>query len=183
MKSDFFAQYKNEIRPKLQKKLKLNLMQIPSIEKIVVNAGIGSFLKKINSKNPDFVIENLTKICGQKPVLRKAKVSVSNFKVREGMPVGVSTTLRKHAAYNFLGKLIHIVFPRVRDFRGVKKNIFDPNGNCSFGFSDFTVFPETEIPEDSRKIHGLQVTIVFSGEKNPEFSRQFLELFNFPFKK
>lgn len=109
-------------------------------------------------------------------------MAVSNFKLREGMPVGVFVTLRKQAAYNFLDKLINVVYPRVRDFRGVKKNIFDHEGNLSFGLNDHTVFPEISMPEDSRKIHGLQVTIVISG-KNVDNSKALMAEFGFPFKK
>jgi len=183
MKSQLFDRYQNEIRPELMKTLGIkNPMQIPRIEKIIVNAGIGSHLQKLGSKDTSEIEENLKKITGRKPIVQRAKQSVSNFKLREGMPVGVLATLRRGEAYNFLDKLVHIVFPRVRDFRGVKKTIFDRDGNASVGFNDFTVFPEVEIPEDSRKIHGLQVTIVISGGC-PTRSKALLDAFGFPFKK
>lgn len=183
MKSPLYDQYINEIRAKLQEEFGIkNPMNVPQIEKICINVGMGSYLQKLNSKDFSLVETNLTNISGRKPVLRKAKLSVSNFKLRQGQPVGMFVTLRKQAAYNFLYKLIHVVYPRVRDFRGVKRNIFDRSGNCSFGFKDFTVFPETSVPEDSRKVHGLQVTIVIkNGDK--EKSLRLMELFDFPFVK
>ena len=183
MNSPLQSQYETQVRSALQKDLKItNPMQVPRIEKIVINAGIGSYLQRIGSKNPDEVVENITKIAGQKPVVQKAKLSVSNFKLREGMPVGIKVTLRKAAAYNFLYKLIHIVYPRVRDFRGVSPATFDRAGNVSFGFADATVFPEVPIPEDSRRVHGLQVTLSISG-RDKAHSKALLDAFGFPFKK
>lgn len=183
MKSPLYDQYVNEIRAALQAEFGIkNPMNVPQIEKVCVNVGMGSYLQKLGSKDYSLIEDNLTNITGRKPVLRRAKLSVSNFKLRAGQPVGMFVTLRKQAAYNFLYKLIHVVYPRVRDFRGVKRNIFDKNGNCSFGFSDYSVFPETTIPEDSRKIHGIQVTIVIkNGDKKQ--SMELLELLNFPFVK
>jgi large subunit ribosomal protein L5 len=183
MKSELYEKYQKEIREKLCKDLKIkNPMEVPKIEKITINAGIGSYLSRLGSKDASYVIECLTDIAGQKPVLNKAKMSISNFKLREGMPVGVSVTLRKDAAYNFLYKLINLVYPRVRDFRGVNRNVFDKDGNCSVGFKDHTVFMEMEKPENSNKVFGLQVSIVTS-TKNVEYSRKLLEEFGFPFKK
>lgn len=183
MKSLFFQRYQNEIRPKLQKELGIkNPLQVPGIEKICINVGMGSYLQRLGSKDFSFVEENIKRISGQKPVIRKAKLSVSNFKLREGQPVGISVTLRSDMAYNFLEKLIHIVYPRVRDFRGVNRNVFDSRGNCSVGFPDHTVFPEAVVPEDSRKIHGLQVTIITS-TSDVDHSRRLLESFGFPLKK
>jgi large subunit ribosomal protein L5 len=183
MKSPLYDQYLNEVRIKLQEEFGIkNPMNVPQIEKICINVGMGSYLQKLSSKDYSLVEQNIINITGRKPVLRKAKLSVSNFKLRQGQPVGMFVTLRKQAAYNFLYKLLHVVYPRVRDFRGVKRNIFDQNGNCSFGFKDYTVFPETTVPEDSRKIHGLQVTIVIKhGDKKQ--SIRLMELFKFPFMK
>ena len=181
--SELYDQYQKEIRGKLQKELGIkNPLEVPTIEKIVLNIGMGSYLTRLGSKDYSFVEDNLTRIAGQKPVVRKSRLSISNFKLREQMPVGVSVTLRDQAAYNFLYKLIHVVYPRVRDFRGVNKNIFDKEGNCSLGFKDHTVFPEGTTPDDSRKIHGLQVTIVTS-TNNAEHSKALLDAFGFPFKK
>ncbi len=178
-----YERFNTEIKAKLGKELGIkNPMQIPQIEKVCINVGMGSYLQKTGSKDFAFVEENIRLLAGQKPVIRKAKCSVSNFKLREGSPVGISVTLRGKDAYNFVDKLIHVVYPRVRDFRGVKQNIFDKNGNCSVGFSDHTVFPEALQPEDSRKIHGVEVTIVTT-TKNADHTRALLESLDFPFKK
>jgi len=178
-----YERFNTEIKKDLGKKLDIkNTMQTPQVEKVCINIGMGSYLQRIGSKDFSFVEENLKRLSGQKPVVRKSKLSVSNFKLREGSPVGVSVTLRGKDAYNFIDKMIHVVYPRVRDFRGVKRNIFDKKGNCSIGFPDHTVFPEAQQPEDSRKIHGVEVTIVTTTE-NSEHARALLESFNFPFKK
>jgi len=183
MKSELYEKYIKEIRGKLQKDLGIkNPMEVPKIEKIVINAGIGSYLQKLGSKDASYIIESLSQIAGQKAVLNKAKMSISNFKLREGMPVGVSVTLRNDKAYNFLYKLINLVYPRVRDFRGVSGNPFDKDGNCSVGFKDHTVFMEIEKPENSNKVFGLQVTIVTS-TKNKDHAKALLTEFGFPFKK
>lgn len=183
LKSLLYDRYKKEIIPALEKELGIkNPMQIPALEKVCINIGMGSYLQKLGAKDFSFVEENLQALSGQKPVVRKSKMSVSNFKLREGQPVGLSVTLRGPAAYNFIDKLIHVVYPRVRDFRGVNRNIFDKKGNCSLGFNDHTVFPEGKQPEDSRKIHGVQITIVTSTD-NKDHSEKLLEMFDFPFKK
>lgn len=182
MKSALYDQYQKEVVPKLMKELGLkNPTQVPRIEKVCVNVGMGSYLQKLGTKDFSGVEETVTKITGQKPVIRRSRMSVSNFKLRENMPVGISVTLRKEAAYNFLDKVINIVYPRVRGFRGVKSAIFDNTGNCSFGFSEHTVFPEVEA-DDVRKVHGVQVTVVTNTD-NPEHARALMNAFGFPFKK
>lgn len=182
MKSQLLERYQKEIAPQLMKDLGIkNPMELPRIEKIAVNVGAGSYLNRIGKKSPEEIEEAIAKITGQKPVVRKARMSVSNFKLREGMPVGVCVTLRKDQAYDFLDKVINIVFPRVRGFQGVKRNIFDKNGNCAIGFTEHTVFPEISV-DDSRRIHGVQFTVVFS-TKNKEHNQKLLEAFGFPFKK
>lgn len=181
--SRLYDAYMTEVRPQLMKDLGItNAMEVPRVEKVVINVGMGSYLRKLNSKDYSFVLDNITNIAGQKPVVQKAKLSVSNFKLREGQPVGVSVTLRKKAAYNFLDKLINIVYPRVRDFRGVRSVCFDKFGNCSVGFKDHTVFPEGKLPEDSRKIHGVQVTIVTLAT-DKDGAKALLDAFSFPFIK
>ena len=183
MKSKLFERYQKEIRPEIQKSLGLSSeAQVPKIEKINVNIGMGSYLQKFGTKDFSDVEKNMTLITGQKPVIRRARMSVSNFKLREGSPVGISVTLRGQAAYNFLDKLIHVVYPRVRDFRGVSPKIFDNEANCSFGFSDHTVFPEVTVPEDARRVHGLQVTIVTNTNEQAH-SRALLDAVGFPFRK
>ncbi len=182
MKSLLLEKYQKEIAPKLMKELGLkNPMELPRIEKIAVNVGIGSYLQRLGKKDPAEVEEAIAQITGQKPNVRNARMSISNFKLREGMPVGVSVTLRKDAAYNFLDKVINIVFPRVQGFRGVKRKIFDKNGNCAIGFKEHTVFPEINL-DDGRRVHGVQATIVFSGS-NPDHNLKLLEALGFPFVK
>ena len=182
MKSILLERYQKEIAPKLIKELGLkNPMEVPKIEKICINVGIGSYLQRLGKKGTAEIEETIANITGQKPVVRHSRMSISNFKLREGMPVGISVTLRKEAAYNFLDKLINIVYPRVQGFRGTKRKIFDANGNCAVGFKEHTVFPEISV-DDSRKIHGVQATIVFAGN-NQEHNIKLLEAFGFPFKK
>jgi large subunit ribosomal protein L5 len=182
MKSLLLERYQKEILPALMKELGLkNVMQVPKIEKIVVNVGMGSHLQKLGKKDGSQVLEAIEQITGQKAVVKKARLSVSNFKLREGMPVGVMTTLRADRAYNFLDKVINIVYPRVRGFQGVKSDIFDKNGNCSFGFKEHTVFPEVSV-EDLRHTHGLQITIVFN-TANTEHNKALMEKLGFPFQK
>lgn len=183
MKSALYDRYQKEIRPALAKEFGIkNPIQVPKLEKICINVGMGSYLQKLGSKDHSFVEENLTALAGQKPIVRNATKSVSNFKLREGMPVGLSVTLRGEAAWNFLDKLVNIAYPRVRDFRGVDRNTFDRDGNCSVGLNDHTVFPETVRPDDARKIFGLQVTTVFN-TSDVEQNRRLLEECGFPFKK
>ena len=183
MKSSLFQRFQKEIAPQLQKELGLkNPMQVPRIEKVCVNVGMGSYIQRSGKKDYSFIEETLSLITGQKPVLRNARLAVSNFKLRAGMPVGLSVTLRRDAAYNFLEKMIHVALPRVRDFRGISGKIFDKKGNCSVGFTDQTVFPEGELRDDLSKPYGLQVTIVTNTE-NSEHSKKLLEMFKFPFRK
>jgi len=178
-----YERYKKEIAPALKKNLKIkNIMEVPKIEKISINVGIGSYLQKLGKKDHTFVEKNIELITGQKPVVQKARKSISNFKLREGQPVGVSVTLRGQKAYNFLDKLINVVYPRVRDFRGVNRNIFDKNGNCSLGFKEHVVFPEGQQAEDAKQVHGLQITIK-TNTSNKEHAEKLLEALNFPFKK
>jgi large subunit ribosomal protein L5 len=182
MASELQQRYQKDIQPKLIKELGMkNVMQAPRILKVVVNVGMGSYMQRLGTKDYGTVEETLNKITGQKPVLRKSRMSVSNFKLREGMPVGMCVTLRGESAYDFLDKVINVVFPRVRGFRGVKRNIFDKDGNCSFGFNEHTVFPEVDV-EDPRKVHGVQVTIVTS-TKDPVHTEKMLEEMSFPFIK
>ena len=183
MKSALYTQYQKEIVPALMKQLDLkNPMEVPKVEKVCINVGMGSYLQRLGTKDFSGVEEVVTKITGRKPVVRRARMSVSNFKLRENMPVGISVTLRGEDAYNFLDKVINIVYPRVRGFRGVKKAIFDKNGNCSFGFKEHTVFPEVELDGDARRVHGVQVTVVTNTDSQ-EGGKALMEAFGFPFKK
>ena len=180
MSSELRQRYQKEIAPKLQKDFGMkNALQVPRIEKVVVNVGMGSHLQRLGSKDYTPIQDTLRAITGQQPVLRKARMSVSNFKLREGMPVGMCVTLRGDSAYEFLDKVINIVYPRVRGFRGVKRNIFDKDGNCSFGFTEHTVFPEVDV-EDARKVHGIQVTVVTSTKEKAHTEALLTEM-GFPF--
>ncbi len=173
--------YKEEIIPKLMDVLKRkNTLSLPKVSKITINAGIGSYVKAHN-KDYSNIIENLTAISGQKPVVTKSKKAISNFKLREDEVIGVIVTLRGKRMYEFLNKLINIVFPRVRDFRGLSAKSFDGNGNYSVGFKEHTVFSEIS-PDDIIKLHGLQVNICTTAKNNEE-AYELLKLMGFPFKK
>lgn len=175
------TRFESEILPQLKEKLgKTNVMAIPKITKVKVNVGMGSYIKSHN-KDYSNIIENITAITGQKPTLNKAKKAVSNFKIRQGEIIGASATLRGKRMYDFLNKLINIVFPRVRDFRGLSKKAFDGAGNYSIGFREHTVFPEIS-PDDVIKLHGVQVNITTSA-KTDEEGLELLSLLGFPFKK
>ena len=174
------AKYRNEIAAQLMQELGLsNVHQIPKITKIVVNAGIGSYLAGSRDTAP--VEEDMAAITGQKPVVRKARMSVSNFKLREGMPNGVFVTLRGARMYSFLERLINIVLPRIRDFRGYSVRSFDGRGNYSLGIKDHLIFPEIAT-DKIIKPFGLQVTIT-TNTNNDDHSKALLEKFGFPFSK
>ena len=173
--------YKTDIIPKLKELLKReNTLSIPRIDKVTINAGIGSYIQR-HSKDYSNIVENLTNIAGQKPVITKASKSISNFKLREGNVVGCMVTLRGKKMYDFLNKLVNIVFPRVRDFRGLSPKSFDGNGNYSIGFKEHTVFPEIS-PDDVINLHGLQINICTTANNNEE-AFELLKLIGFPFKK
>jgi large subunit ribosomal protein L5 len=157
-----------------------NIFEVPKIVKIHINVGIGSYLR--NSKDYSPIIENIKAITGQKPILKKATKSISNFnKLREGDPNGITVTLRKDKMYDFLYKLINIATPRIRDFRGVSVKSFDNHGNYSLGIKEHVIFPEIKI-DDVIKSHGVEVTIVTNTDSK-EQSKALLEKFDFPFKK
>ena len=171
--------YNKEVSKELMKELGIkNVNALPKIKKVSINVGIGSYLA--GSKDYSQVMENVTLIAGQKGVLRKARMSVSNFKLREGMPVGISVTLRGKKMDDFLTKLVNIVLPRVRDFRGISAKSFDKQGNYSLGLKEYTVFPEVN-PDDVIKIHGLQVTIETTASTQYE-GYLLLKKLGFPFK-
>jgi len=175
------TRFTEEIIPELKKTLGIkNTMAIPKITKIVINSGIGTYVKS-QKKDYNSVVENLARISGQKPVVQKAKKAISNFKVREGEVVGVSVTLRGARMYDFLNKLINVVFPRVRDFRGVSPKSFDGKGNYSVGFKEHIVFPEIS-PDDVTNLHGLQINISTTAKNNEE-GFELLKAMGFPFRK
>ncbi|MDY3983251.1 MAG: 50S ribosomal protein L5 [Veillonellaceae bacterium] len=172
--------YTSEIREALQNKFKYdNVMQIPKLEKIVINIGVGDAVN--NAKALDSAVKDLTIIAGQKPVITKAKKSIANFKVREGMALGTKVTLRGERMYEFLDKLVNIALPRVRDFRGVSATAFDGRGNYALGLKEQLIFPEIEYDQVER-VTGMDVIVVTSAETDEE-ARELLTLFGMPFEK
>ena len=180
MSVNLYEKYKKEIAPALQKELGYkNVMQVPKVKKVVVNAGIGRFVKE--ARFIDNVESTISKITGQKPIRTKAKKSISNFKIREGMEIGVAVTLRGARMYQFLDKLVAITLPRVRDFRGLSEKSFDKNGNYTIGFKENLAFPEIKA-EELEKIHGLQI-VINTNVKNRAEGKVLLTHLGFPFVK
>ncbi len=172
--------YKKEILPALKKELALkNDYLAPKMEKVVLNVGFGKHTKE--KEYATNVVKTLTRITGQKPVLTKAKKSISAFKIREGMIIGAMVTLRGDLMYDFIERLVNITFPRVRDFRGISENIIDKDGNMTIGFKEHLAFPEIK-QEDIDNIHGLEITIVTSTQ-NRAAALELFRLLGFPFKK
>ena len=172
--------YKNEIRDAMTKKFGYkNVMEVPKLEKIVVNMGVGE--AKENSKLLDSAVKDLEIISGQKAVLTRAKNSIANFKLREGMPIGCKVTLRGEKMYEFLDRLVNLALPRVRDFRGVNPDSFDGRGNYAMGIKEQFIFPEIEYDKID-KVRGMDV-IITTTAKTDEEARELLTLFNMPFKK
>jgi large subunit ribosomal protein L5 len=172
--------YDNELKESLQKQLGItNIMDIPRIEKIVLNMGLGDAVQ--NPKVVEKAAQELTLISGQKAVVTKAKKSIATFKLRAGMPIGARVTLRKDRMYDFLSKLINIALPRVRDFRGVSAKGFDGRGNFSMGVTEHIIFPEIDYDKIDQ-IRGLNVTIVTTA-KTDENARALLEAIGMPFRK
>jgi large subunit ribosomal protein L5 len=173
-------QYDNELKSTLQKQLGIsNVMDIPKIEKIVLNMGLGDAVQ--NPKIVEKAAQELTMISGQKAVVTKAKKSIATFKLRAGMPIGARVTLRKDRMYDFLSKLINVALPRVRDFRGVSAKGFDGRGNFSMGITEHIIFPEIDYDKIDQ-IRGFNITIVTSA-KTDETARALLDAIGMPFKK
>ena len=180
MTNNLYEKYKKEVVPALQKELGYkNVMQVPHIAKVVINAGVGRFIKE--SGYIDNVEKTLTKITGQKPVRTKAKKSISNFKIREGQEIGVVVTLRGPRMYHFLEKLLRVTFPRVRDFHGISSKGFDNQGNYTIGFKENIAFPEVKM-EEIEKVHGLEIVVVTTA-KDKVAGRALLTQIGFPFTK
>ncbi len=180
MSASLKNRYTEEIAPALVKSLNLNnIMQVPKIQKVVVNIGVGEALD--NAKALDGAVEDLTKITGQRPVITKARKSISNFKLREGRAIGVKVTLRGERMWSFLDRLMNVALPRVRDFRGISPNSFDGRGNYTLGLREQLVF--TEINYDQiDKVRGMEVSIVTSA-KTDEEGRELLRMLGMPFRK
>ena len=172
--------YLKEIVPSLQEKHNYkSIMEVPKIEKIVVNMGVGD--ATTNSKLMDAAVADLAQITGQKPVITKAKKSIATFKLREGQEIGCKVTLRGVRMYEFIDKLVSIALPRVRDFRGVSKNAFDGHGNYTLGVKEQLIFPEIEYDKVS-KIRGMDIVIVTTAQTDEE-AYSLLELIGMPFHK
>ncbi len=181
---------RNNLKPRLKEKYQKevipqflddqnfkNYLEVPKIDKIVLNTSLSKAIE--NTKILEHASEVISKITGQKPIIKKAKKSIAAFKLRAGMPIGAKVTLRGNLMYEFLDRLISIVLPRIRDFRGLSTKAFDGRGNYTIGISEITVFPETQTEET---VFGLEISIVTTA-KNDEDSRKLLEKLGFPFKK
>src|SRR3989338_3978517 len=178
--SRLLQKYRKEVIPAMQKEFNIaNVMAVPKVEKVVVNIGIGRVAK--DDKVTERIAKDLTVISGQKPVFRKAKKSISGFKSREGMKVGISVTLRGKRMYDFLDRLISIALPRSKDFRGIETKNFDKMGNLNFGIKESSIFPEINY-ENVKDIFGLEVTVVTTA-KNREKGVELLKQLGFPIKK
>ena len=172
--------YLNEITPALMSKFEYkSVMQVPKVEKIVINMGVGDAVQ--NTKALDAAVEDLQAISGQKPVVTKAKKSIAGFRLREGMPIGTKVTLRGERMYEFLDKLIAVSLPRVRDFRGVSKKAFDGRGNYTLGVKEQLIFPEIDYDKVS-KVRGMDIVIVTTANSDEE-ARELLTQFGMPFQK
>jgi len=172
--------YKEQIVPELVKEFELkNVNEAPKLVKVVINVGIGQKLK--DKEHLAAVKNTLTRITGQQPVETKARKSISNFKIREGMVVGVKVTMRGKRLWDFVEKLVKVTLPRVRDFRGISGNAFDSKGNYTLGFNEHVSFPEID-QDEVEIVHGMEMVFVVDS-KDPEMSKQLLVKLGFPFKK
>jgi large subunit ribosomal protein L5 len=172
--------YQKEIVPALMKSLNLdNVMQVPRVEKVVVNIGLGEALD--NPKALDAAVSDISLVTGQKPVITKARKSIAAFKLREGRSIGVKVTLRGDKMWSFLDRLMNVALPRVRDFRGISPNSFDGRGNYTLGLVEQLVFPEIEYDKID-KLRGMEVAIVTTA-RNDDHGRQLLQMLGMPFRK
>jgi len=173
-------QYQKEVAPALMKALNLdNVMQVPRVQKVVVNIGMGEAMD--NPKAMDAAVNDVTLITGQKPVVTKAKNSIANFKLREGRTIGVKVTLRGEKMWAFLDRVMNVVLPRVRDFRGVSPDAFDGRGNYTLGLREQLIFPEIEYDKID-KIRGMEITIVTSARSDDQ-AAVLLQMLGMPFRK
>lgn len=176
-----FDRYKNEVVPALKKEFGYtNPMEIPRVEKVVLNVGVGKDASG-NSKLIEVVSNEIGAITGQKPVITKAKKSIASFKLRQGMPIGVMVTLRRDRMYEFLDRLMNVALPRVRDFRGVSDKAFDGKGNYTLGIKEHIIFPEVQL-DKIEKVYGMNICVVTSARTDEE-ARALIKLLGMPFKK
>lgn len=177
--SDLKTKYEKEVVPQLQETFKYkNIMEVPQIEKVVVNMGLGEAIQ--NNKLLESAAAEIGRITGQKPVITRAKKSIAAFKLREGMPIGCMVTLRREKMYEFLTRLMNVALPRVRDFKGVSGKAFDGNGNYTLGIKEQIIFPEIEYDKID-KVKGLNICIVTSAKNNAE-AKELLRLMGMPFR-
>lgn len=173
--------YLKEVQPKLKEELKLTtVMSVPRLDKIVINVGLGE--AKDNAAILEKVVKDLRALAGQKPVVTKAKKSISNFKLSKGQSIGAKVTLRNERMYQFLDKLMSIVLPKVRDFRGLPTTPFDGRGNYTLGLKEQALFPEVSVQSTGEKTRGLEVSIITTADSQ-EQGKRLLELLGMPFKK
>jgi large subunit ribosomal protein L5 len=172
--------YRNEIILGMMEKFSItNKLAVPRLEKIVVNMGVGEAMADI--KILEKSVSEMAMITGQKPIIRRAKKAIANFKIRQGIPIGCKVTLRRKMMYEFLDRLVNIALPRVRDFRGVSANSFDEAGNYTLGIIDQVIFPEIDYDRISR-VQGMDVTFVIKNVKSREQAQELLRLFGMPFQ-
>lgn len=172
--------YVDTVAPALMKKFNYkSVMEIPKLDKVIINVGAGEAIS--NSKVIDAIMNDLMQITGQKPIICRAKKSVANFKLREGMPIGVKVTLRRENMYEFVDKLFNVAFPRVRDFRGINPNSFDGKGNYSTGIKEQLIFPEIEYDKID-KVRGMDINFITTA-KTDEEAKELLEMLGAPFAK
>ncbi|MDD4979899.1 MAG: 50S ribosomal protein L5 [Candidatus Omnitrophica bacterium] len=172
--------YRKEIAPQIAQTFSLkNKLAAPRLEKIVVNMGVGEGMQDI--KILEKAMEELAMITGQRPILRRAKKAIANFKIREGHPIGCKVTLRRLMMYEFLDRLVNVALPRIRDFRGVSPDSFDEKGNYTLGLSEQGIFPDIDYDKITRP-QGMDITLVIKNAKNKEQARELLRLFGMPFK-
>jgi large subunit ribosomal protein L5 len=177
--SELQKYYKNEVIPKLQEKYQYkNIMQVPRVEKVVLNMGLGEAIK--NAKILESAVAELALISGQKPVITRGKKSIAAFKLREGMPIGCTVTLRRERMWDFINRLVNVSLPRIRDFRGVSGKAFDGRGNYTLGIREQIIFPEIQYDKID-KIKGLNVTVVTSAKTDDE-GKELLKLLGMPFR-
>ncbi len=178
--SRFRDLYKSKVMPGMQEKFSYkSVMGVPKVEKIVISMGVGIAIQ--DKKHMDNAIKDLTALSGQKPLICKAKKSVSNFKLRDGMEIGLKVTLRKERMYEFMDRLVNLAIPQVKDFRGLNPNAFDGRGNYSMGLTEQSVFPEID-PSRIDTLQGMNITFVTDAPTNEE-GREMLKLFGMPFRE
>lgn len=179
MTPTFQTLYSTKVAPELQAKFGLNAAAVPRIQKITLNMGVGETTQ--DKKVIESAVADMTAIAGQKPVITKSKIAISNFKIRENYPVGVKVTLRREKMWEFLERLVNVALPRIRDFRGLSPKGFDGAGNYNFGITEQIIFPEIEY-EKIDALRGMNITITTSAKTDAE-GKALLEAFQFPFRK